>query len=410
MLLMLLLPAALFDSYDGELRAVLLHQIQQNFHVGVATLGLINIPIGAGQFVAFFVVASADRFGRRPILLWSIIGYTAFTSLTACSWDIWSFAVFQFGAQVFVGAEFGVAVTLLSEEVPPEQRGRILARLLMFSPIGAILAGGLLAAGLLHNPIGWRMFFLVATIPLVIASVARRRVRESRVYLAEQANARTRPARRREPVGVRVRRVLAIWSSPARGRLAAVCAIAFFQGLPAAAAVGWWTYYAEHERHLSNGLAGTFFAAAAAVSIGGYVVCGRLMDRIGRRPTAMLYAGLAGAFAIGAFQVGSHVWMLVLLLGTAWFGVGVAPVLSAMAAELFPTEVRAEASAWIRNIVGNTGSVAGPALVGVLGAAGGLAGSVGNAASLLALCVVPVVVIVWTAIPETRGESLDAVR
>jgi MFS family permease len=94
------------------------------------------------------------------------------------------------------------------------------------------------------------------------------------------------------------------------------------------------------------------------------------MDRIGRRPTAMLYAGAAGAFAIGAFQVSSHIWMLVLLLGTAWFGVGVAPVLSAMAAELFPTDIRAEASAWIRNIGGNTGSVIGPALVGVLGTAG----------------------------------------
>ena len=403
---MLLLPAALFDSYDGELRAVLLHQIQQNFHVGVATLGLINIPIGAGQFVAFFVVASADRFGRRPILLWSIIGYTAFTSLTACSWDIWSFAVFQFGAQVFVGAEFGVAVTLLSEEVPPEQRGRILARLLMFSPIGAILAGGLLAAGLLHNPIGWRMFFLVATIPLVIASVARRRVRESRVYLAEQANARTRPARRREPVGVRVRRVLAIWSSPARGRLAAVCAIAFFQGLPAAAAVGWWTYYAEHERHLPTSLAGAFFAVAALVSVGGYVTCGRLMDRIGRRPTAVGFVVAAVVCGVGTFQVADRWVMLPLLIGTAFFGIGVAPALSAFATELFPTAVRAQASAWIRNGFGNTGSVLGPALVGILGGAG-LLGSVGAAATLIALVFLLAAPVIWWALPETRHVALD---
>ena len=117
LLLCLLLPAALFNAYDSELRAVLLTQLKESFHVGTAALGVANIPIGSGQFVAFFIVLVADRIGRRPILLWSILGYTVFTTLTAVSWNLWSFAAFQSGAQVFIGAEFGVAVTLLAEEV-----------------------------------------------------------------------------------------------------------------------------------------------------------------------------------------------------------------------------------------------------------------------------------------------------
>jgi putative MFS transporter len=141
LLFILLMPAALFNTYDSELRALLLTQIKGAFHVGVAALGIANIPIGAGQFIAFFVVLSADRIGRRPILLWSILGYTIFTSLTAVSWNLWSFATFQFFSQVFIGAEFGVAVTLLAEEVPPAERGRALAKLLLFSPVGAILGG-----------------------------------------------------------------------------------------------------------------------------------------------------------------------------------------------------------------------------------------------------------------------------
>ena len=82
LLLALLLPAALSNAYDSELRAVLLIQLKASFHVGTAAIGLANIPIGAGQFVAF-VVLRADRIGRRPILLWSILGYTVFTTLAS---------------------------------------------------------------------------------------------------------------------------------------------------------------------------------------------------------------------------------------------------------------------------------------------------------------------------------------
>jgi putative MFS transporter len=404
LLLVLLLPAALFNAYDSELRAVLLTQLKASFHVGTAAIGLANIPIGAGQFVAFFVVLRADRIGRRPILLWSILGYTVFTTLTAVSWDLWSFAAFQFAAQVFIGTEFGVAVTLLAEEVPAEQRGRYLSWLLLFSPLGAVLGGLLVAVGFLHNPIGWRAFFLVAALPLLVVSVARRRLQESRAYVHAVHR------RGRQPAGSmpqRLANAFTIWRGRERGHVAAVGAIAFCQGLVSAGAIGWWTYYAEHERHFATSLAGAFFAGAALVSVGGYVLCGYLMDRIGRRPTAALYVIAAVLCAVATFKVIDPWVMLPFLLGTAFFGIGVAPVLSAFAAELFPTEVRAQASAWIRNGFGNTGSVLGPAIVGVLGATSGALGSIGAAVSVLTLIYVMALPVIWWAIPETRDLALD---
>jgi putative MFS transporter len=404
LLLALLLPAALFNAYDSELRAVLLTQLKMSFHVGTAAIGLANIPIGAGQFIAFFVVLRADRIGRRPILLWSILGYTLFTTLTAASWNLWSFAAFQCGAQIFIGAEFGVAVTLLAEEVPAERRGRYLSWLLLVSPLGAVLGGVLVAVGFLHNPIGWRAFFLLAAIPLLVVAVARRRLEESQAYV--------HAARRREhEVKRSVRQVIggafAVWRGAQRWRAAAVSSIAFCQGLVSAGTIGWWTYYAEHERHFGTGTAGAFFAASALVSIGGYVLCGRLMDRIGRRPTAAIYVAGAVLCALVTFQVSDRWIMLPFLMGMAFFGIGVAPVLSAFATELFPTDVRAQASAWIRNGVGNTGSIAGPALVGTLGASSGPLRSIGVAVSALSLVYLLVLPIVWRAIPETRDAALE---
>lgn len=403
LLLLLLLPAALFDAYDSELRAVLLTQLKASFHVGTAAVGLANIPIGAGQFVAFFAVLQADRVGRRPILLWSIVGYTAFTTLTATAWDIWSFAAFQFAAQVFIGAEFGVAVTLLAEEAPAARRGRYLSWLLLFSPLGAVVAGLLVAVGFLHNPLGWRAFYLVALLPLVVASVARRYLDESRAWLLAATERATGPSR---GFPGRVAGALSVWRGADRWRVGAVGAIAFLQGLVSAGAVGWWTYYAEHERHLGTTTAGAFFAAAALFSVAGYLVCGALMDRVGRRRVAMLYTVAAVACAVGTFQVAGRWTMFPLLLGTAFFGIGAAPVLSAFATELFPTAVRAQASAWIRNGFGSAGAVTGPALIGVLGARGGLIGSIGAAASVMALVYLIVLPIIWH-LPETRQVVLD---
>ena len=401
LLLVLLLPAALFNAYDAELRAVLLTQLKASFHVGTAAIGLANIPIGSGQFIAFFVVLAADRVGRRPILLWSILGYTVCTTLSATAWNLWSFAAFQSAAQVFIGAEFGVAVTLLAEEVPPDQRGRYLAWLLLVSPLGAVLGGVLVAVGFLHNPIGWRAFFLLAAVPLLVVSVARRHLRESRAFLVIAARPRP-PRSARHSVAAAV----AIWRGPQRGRALAVGVVALLQGLASAAAVGWWTYYAEHERHLPTSVAGAFFAVAALVSVAGYVTCGRLMDRIGRRPTAVGFVVAAVACGVGTFQVADRWAMLPLLIGTAFFGIGMAPALSAFATELFPTAVRAQASAWIRNGFGNTGSVLGPALVGIL-AGGGLLNSVGTAATLIAVVFLLAAPVIWWALPETRDIVLD---
>jgi len=403
LLLGLLLPAALFGSYDVQLRAVLLDQLKESFHATTPAIGAASIPIGAGQFVAFFVVLMADRIGRRPVLLWSLLGYTLCTTATAASWGLWSFAAFQSGAQVFIGAEFGVAVTLWAEEAPPERRGRSLSWLLLVSPVGAVMAGLLVALGFLHNGLGWRAFFLLAAGPLIVVSFARSRLRESEVFLAAQKG---QAAKRRRAVDLVVSS-LAVFGGPRRRRALALGAIAFLQGLASAAAVGWWAYYAEHQRHLGSATAGAFFAAAALVSVPGYLACGRASDKVGRRPTAVAYIIGAAACAVATFQVSGRWLMLPLLMGTAFFGIGIAPVLSAFAAELFPTSVRAQASAWVRNGFGNAGSVLGPALVGILGAANGPLHSIGTAASILAaLFVLAVVPVVW-AVPETRASRLD---
>src|SRR5438067_8058006 len=188
LLLILLISAAFFEGYDSSILALLLPNIQNTFHVSEAVLGITRIPIELGLFVAFFVTRLSDRLGRRPLLLWSVVGYTIFTALTAFSWDIWSFALFQFASRIFLGAEYAVGITMVVEEYPARRRGRALGTLLTFNALGTIAVAALLFANVQDGPLEWRTFYLVGLVPLLVLTVLRRRLMETRRFTAHQAD------------------------------------------------------------------------------------------------------------------------------------------------------------------------------------------------------------------------------
>jgi putative MFS transporter len=91
-----------------------------------------------------------------------------------------------------------------------------------------------------------------------------------------------------------------------------------------------------------------------------------------------------------------------------FFGLGIGPVMSAFATELFPTEIRGQAAAWIRNWFEIAGYVFGPALVGILGDhSSGAIGNIGDTVSLMMIMWVPTLWIIWRYLPETKGLELE---
>src|SRR5580658_2712041 len=399
-LLWLLLPAAFFHGFAGQLRALLLPDIQHTFGVSVATLGIANIPIAAGQFVAFASIRASDRIGRRPLLLVSLLGYTVFTALTATSWSIWSFVVFQFFVNVFLGTEYAMAVLVLSEEVDPARRGRTLGKLLIAGPLGAIVTAAMLGVHADKTELGWRLFYLVSLLPVVFVLLARRALRETRAFNAGTGT--------RRPGAPWLRESFEAWKRPWRDRVLGLGVVSFLQKIPVAAGAGWWVYYAEKQRHYSTTLVAIFLIAAYGIGTTGYYACGRAIDRFGRKPTAMVFLFLAGVLGAALFQTSNKPASFVLLLGSVFFGLGMSPALSAFGAELFPTAIRAQASAWVGNGFANTGSLLGPALVGILGDSRGLIGNVGDTVSLLTVFALAAVPVIYFALPETRGVALDA--
>jgi MFS transporter, putative metabolite:H+ symporter len=400
LLLALLVSAAFFDGYDGSILALLLPQIQRSFHLSEATLGATRLTGLFGALAGFLLARRSDRIGRRPLLLWSIAGYTAFTALTALSWSFASFAAFQLGAGIFLGSELAVSITMVIEEFPAERRGRALGTLLAFNALGAVAVAIGLAAGLQHGSLGWRAFYLVGLAPLIGLSILRRRIKET----ARFSELRTR--RQRGEVEPRTP-LLAPWSPDYRRRLVTVGALHLLRGIPQSAATAWWAFHAEREQHLTPANVALFIIAAYGLGTLGYAACGRCMERFGRRPTALVgFAGGLG-FSLLLFQTRSPSLTFIALMGAVFFGLGMSPVMSAFATELFPTHIRGQAAAWIHNIFGILGVLCGPFLVGVLGDhTSGAIGNIGDSVTALGVLWLPAAWLVWRRLPETRGVDL----
>jgi MFS family permease len=393
----LLSAATFFEGYDGYVFSFVLAQVLTTYGGTERTGGVIRAITIAGTVAAFFLATQADRTGRRRLLLITVTGYTVMTALTSAAPNLAWYTVAQFLAQVFLGAEWAAAVTMVVEEYPQDRRGRALGILTSMGTLGGISVGLLGFAGFMGNPLGWRAFYLVGLIPLVVVAVGRRGLRETRRYEAATQAADLNRSGIFEP-----------WKPEFRHNVLAVGLTHFFRYLAVSAGVAWWVYYAEKEAHMSVSLTGLYLAIAGVVGALGFVIAGRLMDRFGRKPTFLTYVVMAGILGTLLFQTHAPGPMLPLLCGTIFFGLGSGAATTAFATECFPTYVRGRAATWCRNAFEVPGGIFGPLIVGFLGDhRHGAIGSIGGAASLLfGVCTLPVIVIAWKGIAETKGLDL----
>jgi putative MFS transporter len=403
-MLWLLLAATFFEGYDGAILALVLPAIRDTFNVAESQLGVSRAIIELGLGAAFFLARAGDRWGRRTLLLWSVLGYTVMTGLTAVSWDLTSFTAFQALSRVFLGAEYAVAVTMIVEEFPKERRARTLGLFLMCSAVGAVAVALLLLAGITDLPLEWRTLYLVGVIPLIFLAVFRRGIKETQRFTEHRDNVE------RGGGSLRIN-FFEPWRPHFRRTLVLVGLIHLMRSLPLFGATSWFFYFAEREAGMKSATLYVIFIVAYGFGTLGYWVCGHLMDRYGRRPTAIGYGILAAISSMALFQVRGSVALGALLVVAVFFGLGMAPVTGAISTELFPTYIRNQSAAWCRNIFEIAGFILGPLLVGVLGDHyTGALGSIGDTVTVLVLLFIPATWLIWRHLPETKGRELEEIE
>jgi putative MFS transporter len=401
-LLRLLSVATFFEGYDTFVIALVLPLILADLGGSESQAGALRGIIGVGEVLGFLLAAQADRIGRKRLLLFTIVGFTAGTALTAVAPNLVWLTGAQFLAHIFLAGEWAVAITIVVEDFPANERGRGLGIVTSMNTLGGIFVGVLAFVGLQNSPLDWRAFYLVGIVPLIIVFIARRGMLETERYSAVRASAASATLDHTslwEP-----------WRAGYRRNLMAVGLMHFFRFAAVSAAAFWWPYYAQQEVGMSLSLSGLYLAVAGILGVAGFIVAGRLMDRWGRRPTFILYMAATLVFGIWLFQVHSALPMLPLICLGIFFGLGSGCVTSAFSTEFFPTYVRTRAAAWARNAFEIPGGIVGPLIVGLLGDhRTGPIGDVGDAMGvLLVATLIPVLFIASRYIGETKGMDLVA--
>lgn len=369
-----LAPLALtgfFETYDVALLTLAAPVLASGLGVGIGAFGVAVALIRLASLGAVPVLRLADRWGRRTLLIASLAIFTLATGLTALAVGIVAFVLIQVVARVFLATESSLASVVIAEELRPHRRGAGISVLGVISGVGFGAVAGLLLLVPL-TPLGWRLFYVVALLPLLLVAYLRRNLRETRAFATARAEHRLQAAFwPRVSRAHRATCAIAIALVSAFGLVQTACF--FYASELALTTYGW------------DGLFTTVVIVAGAFGVLGFLLGGRVSDLVGRRPmvatailltaagTALVFTRVEGLFIPGFFlaTAGSACFLAVTL---------------AYVAELFPTEVRATLSSLVVSCqvaAGSLGLVLSGALAGVaepstvmLVGAGALAASV----------------------------------
>ncbi|MGO4304991.1 MFS transporter [Cupriavidus sp. RAF12] len=361
------------DGFDTAAIGFIAPAIRADWQLSPAHLApLFGAGLAGLMAGAFLFGPLADRYGRKRILIFSVLFFGVASLASAWSGELWELIALRFLTGLGLGGAMPNTITLTSEFCPEKRRSFLVTTMFCGFTLGSAL-GGLASAGLIEA-YGWRSVLVVGgVLPLVLAVALVRLLPESVRYLvmtgAEPARvvatlqriAPTADLRgatftvSERPVGSPARHLF----KPELLRGTLLFWLTFFMSLLVIYLLSSWlpTFLRSTGMSLRTAaLVTTMFQVGGTV---GAIALGWLMDRFNPRFVLAGSYALAGVFiaAIGNLaDAPVAAGVAVFLAGFCISGSQVGA--NALSAGFYPTDCRATGVSWA-NGVGRMGSVVG---------------------------------------------------
>jgi SHS family lactate transporter-like MFS transporter len=171
------------DAFDFFLMVFVQKAVAEAFHSDIKAVSeALFLTLAARPAGALFFGWLADRFGRRPVLMFVVLAFSVFSGLSGLARNLGELLLIRALFGFAMGGEWGIGASLAMETIPARLRGRVSALLQSGYPSGYLLAS--VAFYLLFDSIGWRGMFFLGLAPALLVAVIRLHVEESPAFLA----------------------------------------------------------------------------------------------------------------------------------------------------------------------------------------------------------------------------------
>ncbi|MGU3389692.1 MFS transporter [Sphingomonas sp. M1A8_2b] len=377
MIVALLSLAFFFELYDMLLSGYIAPGLVRTGIFGTTTAGLFGTQGVASFIAALFagltvgtMVAGAcnDRFGRRAVFTWALLGYTAASVAMAFQSDAMAINALRFCAGIGLGVEMITIDTYICELVPRHVRGRAIALSqtvgFVAVPIVALLSWILVPLAPLGLD-GWRWVVLIGATSAIAVWYIRRGLPESPRWLVQkgrfaeaeaiiidlerriaQESGAPLPSPAADAPTVQAGQFGEMFRAPYRRRTIMMIVFNVFQTIGYFGFTNWVpTLLIEHGIPVTKSMAYTAIIALAAPV--GPMLGLAIGDRFERK--WIIVAGAATVvLAGGLFAVATNAAVLILLgIVLTVAGNTISFAYHAYQAEIFPTRIRAKAIGFV---------------------------------------------------------------
>ncbi len=436
-LFMMLSTATLFDGFDSAMFSFAAPEVRASLGISIEEWGFVSGATRLGVMASFLFLLSADRLGRRRVMMVTVVGFTIANGMTAFATDTASFIAFQFLARLFLTAEYALAVIMIGEEYPARLRGRAIAILTSLATVGVMLmakvqpyvlleegaegnwlhdfGAGIVAwiqalLGLDVDGESWRALYILGAFPLVVVFGLRIAMRETRRFEAQvdvDGPEKTESQSWADWFRAQVRNAMVPWRPEYRRQTAVVALLWNCVHAVTGPSNVFWVIFAREDLGLGTADVGDIVFYGYAGGVAGHFVAGDLIDRIGRKWTCSAFYVAAAASIYQLYHVHSLEGQYISMIATVFCFGAANTATHVYASELFPTEIRATGYGWTTNFLGRITEVVVPVLIGLLIVPLG-----GIPAAIAVVAIGPVIGAVLVAVfaPETRGLTLEEIQ